>query len=331
MKYSRLALITALVLFCPMLCFPQLALRPSPKAGFETRIRTFVNGMQIVDTHEHLMEEKRVHKESIDFMWLLFHYADDDIKSAGLAKAEFAELLSSKYSIHEKWKIVKPFWEASSNTAYNRNVLLTLERLYGIPDLNDSTYELLSEKLKNSYNGKWYDFVLKEKSNIQYVIQDVDDERSGEPYFRYVEKFDQFIRIHSKAEVLALAKKANANVTSLDDYIALLAKSFQDARARGMIGVKSALAYHRILKYENVPKPIADSVFSKLMASSADKVFSFEQVKPFQDYVMHQIIQLVRKNDIHSSFTRDCNRVTAILSTTLIRNIWPICFFNTGT
>jgi len=303
MKHLFLTLVTSFLSFCPGYLFSQIQLRPLPKAGFETRIKKFVDNVELIDTHEHLMEEiKKGQKNSLDFMFLLSLYADDDIKSAGMSKTQFAELLTDKFTVPEKWKIIRPFWQASKNTAYNRVVLLTIDKLYGIKDLNENTVIPLSEKIRNSYDGKWYDYVLRERAKIKYVIQDVGRERSDDPIFRYVEKFDDFIRIHSRQEVSALGIRHNIKISNLDSYLEMLEKSFQDAIGRGIIGIKSALAYHRTLKYEKVPKAVADSVFENLMNSKSDKVFAFEDVKPFQDYVMHQIIQLAGKHDIPFQF-----------------------------
>src|SRR5690606_28979988 len=135
----------------------------------------------------------------------------------------------------EKWKRVKPFWEASKNTTYNRVVLLAIDRLYGIKDLDDSTVQLLSDKLKSSYNGKWYDYVLKDRAKIKFAIQDVGKARSKDPMYRYVEKFDQFIRIHSRQEVEAMGKSYNMKITDLDAYVAMLNKSFQESVDRGIV------------------------------------------------------------------------------------------------
>lgn len=302
MKAFPKSLIILLFLF-PTYLLAQVQIRPIPEAGFEKRIKDFVDNIELVDTHEHLMEEFiSSQKSAPDFMFLLALYADDDIKSAGMGKPEFAELLTNKYTIMEKWNLVKPYWEMSKNTAYNRNVLLTIDKLFGIKDLNETTVGPLSEKLKNSYDGRWYDYVLKERAKIKYIIQDVGNQRSKDPMFRYVEKFDDFIRIHSKAEVLALGSRHNMKIADLDSYMAVLNKSFQEAIGRGIIGVKSALAYHRTLKYDNVPKAVADSVFAKLIQSKNGKVFTFEEIKPFQDYIMHQIIQLAGKYDIPFQF-----------------------------
>lgn len=292
-----------LLFLSPTYLFSQIQIRPLPEAGFEGRIKNFVDNIELVDTHEHLMEEFiSSEKSSPDFMFLLALYADDDIKSAGMGKPEFAELLTDKYTVMEKWNRVKPYWEMSKNTAYNRTVLLTIDKLFGIKDLNETTVGPLSEKLKNAYNGKWYDYVLKERAKIKYVIQDVGTQRSKDPMFRYVEKFDDFIRIYSKDEVLALGSRHKMKISTLDSYVSVLNKSFQEAIDRGIIGVKSALAYHRTLKYDDVPKAGADSIFAKLMHSKNGRIFTFEEIKPFQDYIMHQIIRLAGKYDIPFQF-----------------------------
>lgn len=303
MKYISQILILISIILSPISIYAQILLRPMPEEGFQLRIKKFVDSIELVDTHEHLMAEQSAGTHTpIDFMLLLAHYADDDIKSAGMSKPQFAELLSDKYAVTEKWEIVKPYWEASKNTTYNRAVLLAIDELFDIGELNDNTVEVLSEKLRNSYDGTWYDYVLKEKAKIKYAIQDVGSRREEDSMFRYVEKFDQFISIQSKQDVLALEKSFTMKISNLDSYVDMLTKAFEQAIERGIVGVKSALAYHRPLNYENVTKEAADKVFSRLMESDEDSVFSFEEVKPFQDFIMHQIIQLVRKHDLPFQF-----------------------------
>jgi len=285
--------------FIPSLSSAQIQLRPLPDDGFEQRIADYVNGLELSDSHEHLMNQESVKNSTmLDFMLLLNHYADDDIKSAGMSKPQFAELLTNKYSVEEKWHIVKPYWEASKNTAYGRVVLLAMDQLYGIKELNDETVVELSETIRKSYDGDWYDYVLKEKANIKYAIMDVGSHRMEDEMFRYVEKFDQFIRINSREGLKSVGDKFSIEIKSLDDLNIVLKKSFKDAIDRGIVGVKSAAAYHRILKYENVSQDQAKEVFDKLMEFDDKDYLEFNAVKPLQDYMMHQIIQQARKHQI---------------------------------
>ncbi len=277
----------------------QIQLRPLPKDGFEQRIQDYVDSLPLVDSHEHLMVEEGVKNwNPLDFMLLLHHYADDDIKSAGMSKPQFAELLTDKYSVKEKWEILKPFWEASKNTAYGRVVLLTIDELYGIKDLTGETVEELSRQIKKSYETPWYDYVLKERAKIRYAIMDVGSGRRKDDMFRYVEKFDRFIRIDSKENLLSIGRDFNKDLATLDSFVSVLEDAFQQALDRDIVGVKSALAYHRILNYENVHIEKAEEVYNKIMNSSTEKIFDFNEVKALQDYMMHRIIGLARKHNL---------------------------------
>lgn len=290
-------------LFSTQSSFSQMQFQPlPPESGFETRIKSFVDNIELVDTHEHLIDERSVSGQSLDFMLLLEQYSDDDIKSAGMSKPQFAELLTDKYTIAEKWEILEPYWEASKHTNYNRTILLAINHLYGIQELNAETVTPLSEKMRTAYKDGWYEHILKERANVKYAILDVGSNRLDSDSYRYVEKFDPFIRIHSKQEILALGNNHGSAVSSLEAYVDVLEKAFQEAVDRGIVGVKSALAYHRTLDYENVAKPEAEDVFKKIIAGDAEETYRFEEVKPFQDYIMHQIIRLAGEYELPIQF-----------------------------
>lgn len=296
MKYL-LAIAISVIPFLPLSA--QIQLRPLPEKGFEQRIHDYVQNLELTDSHEHLMDEEGVRNwDPLDFMLLLHQYMDDEIKSAGMSKSQFADLMTNKYSIKEKWQIVKPYWEASKNTAYGRVILLTIDELFGIKELSGETVEKLSKQIKNSYNTAWYDEVLKKRANIKYAIMDIGSRRFEDDMFRYVEKFDQFIRIHSREDLVSASKNYNTDIPTLDSFVSALEQSFQQAIDRDIVGVKSALAYHRILYYENVPREIAEKTYLKIMNGPSDEKFEFEVVKALQDFMMHQIIQLAKKHDL---------------------------------
>ncbi len=276
----------------------QLPLRPLPQPGFAERLGTYVDTMVIVDTHEHLMDQKTVRDHMpLDFMLLLHHYADDDIKSAGMSKPQFASLMTDDYTVSEKWQIVRPYWEATRNTAYCRVVLLTLDRLFGIRDLNGETVHEISDTLRAVYETDWYDHVLRERSRIMYAIQDVGPRRMAGDLFVHVEKMDAFVRIFSGEDLRAVADPFQASLDDLDSYVTLLETAFQQAVNRGIVGIKSALAYHRTLHYADADRGEAEKIFGQLMGMP-DSRYTLEEVKPLQDFMMHQIIRLAREHDL---------------------------------
>ena len=276
----------------------QVRVRPNGAKGFEQNIATFVNNMKVVDTHEHLLSpEKLKQRTTLDFMLLLHHYSADDIKSAGLPSKQFSRLLKDTLTVMEKWSILEPYWERSKNTAYNRAALIAADKLFGINDINGSTVESLSDKIRNAYNGDWINQVMNE-AGIEYLIQDNDDRTFGTQGFRYVSRFDNYININSRQQILQIAKRQNSAIVNLDDLIKALENSFNEAMKKGIVAVKTGLAYNRILNYENTSRGDALRVFENLMSSTEKNTHSFFEVKPLQDYMMHRVLDLAEKNKL---------------------------------
>ena len=93
-------------------------------------------------------------------------YADDDIKSGGMPDKAFNSILQDSLSVSDKWEILKPYWENSFNTAYNRVTLLSAQKLFGIDDFNEKTVVEVSDKIKEAYKKDWFHTVLKDKCKI---------------------------------------------------------------------------------------------------------------------------------------------------------------------
>jgi len=277
----------------------QVQIKPLPKAGYEKRIWDHVDLMKVVDTHEHLRSFVGLKKvTSLDFMILLFQYNSDELQSAGMPSELYGKL--NTMTVMEKWQAIKPYWEASSNTAMNREVLLAADKLFGVKNIDSSTVEVLSEKIRDAYKDpdRWFKYVLEEKCNMDYVIVDLlgwlakEDHIRGNPtMFKHVKKFDHYIGIRSKDDFNNFTRLKSIN--SLKDLESALAIEFKNAIDSGYVGVKSALAYGRILKYDNVTKEKAEKVFNKI--SNASGELSFDEVKPLQDYMMHRVLDLARK------------------------------------
>ena len=299
--------ITALLLVISVFTgFSQVQIRPLPKPGFEQRIREYVDNMKVVDTHEHLTVPTDVtNLYAPDFSLLFLQYPSDDFNSAGWPwGSSFYDnkFLSGSMTVKEKWDKVKPYWEASFNTAYNRAMLLSAMQLFGVETIDNSTVEELSAKIANAYKNpvKWYDEVLKEKCRFEYVIKDQfnypHDTLLGRSMFRFVKRFDNFVYINSKQDIANLEKQGQSKIGTLDGLIAELKESFSTSISQGIIGIKNALAYDRVIFYENVSKERAEEVFNKILNSPDNVGFTFEEVKPLQDYMMHRVLDLAREN-----------------------------------
>ncbi len=111
----------------------------------------------------------------------------------------------------------------------------------------------------------------------------------------HVERFDHFIQVSSKTEILKLGSDYGINIRSIDNYIYALRKAFEAGVDYKMVGVKTALAYQRILKFNNTSSERAQTVFEALLR---EEVINTGDIKAFQDFMMHRVLDLAREFDL---------------------------------
>jgi hypothetical protein len=268
-----------------------------PEPGFEARIEDYINDIGLIDTHEHLItEEERIERAGqLDFTYLFSHYANEDLISASNLRGIINIVFSNDFPLEDRWELFQPFFKEMRNTAYARAVLLAANDIYGISDINDDTYVTLSEKIRENSKPGLYKTILKEKSGIDLSITDGGHRLYDTLYYRHVERFDQFILVSSKRDITGLGSTYDINVRSLDDYLKALRKAFKAGVDYHMVGVKSALAYQRILKFNNTSHARAQSVFETLFREEA---VNKDELKALQDFMMHRVLDLAEEFDL---------------------------------
>lgn len=291
-QYQHTKFTLAFTLLFLNLLQAQVQIVDPPKPGFEERIKLAVNEIFIIDTHEHLsLEEHRIkNAKKLDFTFLFNHYAKEDLISASNKKGLVNVIYNDTYSLNDRWELLQPLYKAMRSTGYGRVPLIAARDLYDVSEINKSTIEELSEKIKKASKPGLYKKILKEKSKIELSIQDMGHNKFDPDFYRHVERFDRFILVSSRSEIMGLGKSQNITITSLNDYLKALRKSFVAGVDYGMVGVKSGLAYKRILNYKSVSKEEADKVFTALLENSS---LSSQEIKLLQDYFMHRVLDLV--------------------------------------
>lgn len=289
-------IVLLLILFNSYLSNSQIMVKPLPEKGFEKRIKSYIDNLKIVDTHEHLLFPAKISEwTSLDFMLLLSAYSKDDIISSGMSASVFNSLKKDSLSINKKWELIKPYLDKSFNTAFCRNALIASKQLFGIDEFDESTVTALSEKIKKAYQSDNWFYEVLDKSKIEYVIQDGFWVPGGGPRefkgnkFRYVARFDDFVSILGSGDINNLANKNNTRIESFDDLLKAFDFAFESAVQKGIVGIKCGVAYSRILYFGNVPKKRAEEIFTMIMTKPAG--YTFEDVKPLQDYMLHRIIE----------------------------------------
>jgi hypothetical protein len=204
--------------------------------------------------------------------------------------------------VAEKWKIIEPYWEKSFNTISNRILLLAIRDLYNIDQLNATTIEPLSVRIKNAYSGDWFNTVLRDRCNISYVIMDGDNLGERYDYVKYVKRFAPWLTLNSKFRIDSIAVMQVEPIYTLEDYVKSMKIVFEDAMKKGMAAVKINAAYKRTLYFEKVPVESARRVFRTIINGNEDLVLEAKDAKPLQDYMMFQLLELAKKYKIPVAF-----------------------------
>jgi len=269
------------------------------------RIRTEVEGISLIDTHEHLISEGVRLRQKIDLFYWFSHYASSDLVSAGMSQQTMESLRDPDRPLHERWLEFAPFWEEARTTGYGRALLLAARDLFDIPDINETTYQELSEKISASNYEGWYDHVLKERANIAlailHPIPDFDPtplEEIDRRFFAPVIVMNEFITPCNGTELRMLAQKTGVAIHSLDDLLKAMDLAFEQAVEAGVVGVKVSVAYSRSLDFEKIAKADAERVFNQLnrypvgpAGFTPQPPVSWAEAKPLQDYLMHQTVR----------------------------------------
>jgi Predicted metal-dependent hydrolase of the TIM-barrel fold len=281
----------------------QEQIKTSLNPGYEQRIKDYIDTLKIFDTHEHMFNPEMLKSTNfLDFSLLLQQNSYDGLISAGMPDSTLRQLFFEPLTPKEKWKIIEPYWNNSFNTTPDRILLLAIKNLYGIDDLNESTVETLSLKIKKAYEGDWFNHVLKDLCRIDYIIEDGDNVGDKYDFIRYAKRFNSWLTLRTKYRIDSLAVMEVEPIYTLEDYVRSLRTAFENALKQGMVAIKINVSYKRTLSFDNVTTEAARKVFHSLVNGNEDFTLSLQEAKPLQDYMLHQLLNLAEKYKIPVAF-----------------------------
>lgn len=265
-------------------------------------ILTAVLDMPVIDTHEHLPPDEKRRDRTRDVLGeYLTHYLSSDLVSAGLSKQDLEAACDPARPIAERWQLVERYWEWSRFTGYARALDLSVRRIYGISSIRRETIEELNEAFQAARCDEGhFHRVLKEICHIRTAILDAP----GEPddcdaaFFRRVWQPAPYVMAAPRDEMSMidwLEKRFGLTVKNLDDWLECFDRELERILARGAVGLKNALAYHRTLYYaSDVPYTTAKQAFSASVSrwdqgGRRPEGLVFEP--PLQDYIMHWVFR----------------------------------------
>ena len=264
----------------------------------------------IFDTHEHILDERDRRESNLDFSLLFMQYASTDLLTSGLTEEEFIIFQDPKTDLEKKWSYFSKHWPNIKNTSYCKLILEAIKDLYGFEDINEKNYIELSKKIRNNRDVKWYDLVIKYKSNIKMVLNHLE----GIPQaintvvdredFRPVINMDEIISTCCMEDIQKWEKRFSINIYKLQDLLGVIDSIFVKKDEIGYKAVKTTMAYMRSINFEETTFEEANKVFSHFFKLKSygflekKDFISKDGLKPFQDYLLHYIIQKAVEHEL---------------------------------
>ncbi len=266
----------------------------------ETKMRVLeaVEDFEIIDAHEHLPPEQERTESKVDVFTLFSHYTRGDLLVAGMSESDYCSLFDRTIPLDQRWSIFSPYWERIRWGSYARAALLGVKRFYGFEDINDDTYEMLSEAIQEQNKPGIYQRVLRNACKIRTALNQ---------YF-YFEDGVQYWPVRADTPLLTplvpliyemetwerLAHPLfdpEAKVRSLDDYLDALRAYVVRIKKKGVVGLKMISYPCGIPNRED-----ALTLFNRLREGTESELSI--PTNPLKDYVIDQMISFATNQNL---------------------------------
>lgn len=257
-------------------------------------IRKLIDETPIVDTHEHIIEERHrlepANHWRLDDIGILFtHYLDSDLLVSGMPQEDLNKVFLRETPPETKWALTKPWWERTRNTGYGLCVREAVSALYGEDDITDANWEGISGKIREMIKPGYYQHVLRKASNIDHCqVNSLEFSPFCETDYPDLLLQDlSFVPMSTGLDVAGLSQKSGIEVKSLDDWYQVIDWCFAAYGPRA-VAVKNQSAYGRKLDYDRVSREDASLIFDRHLQSGF-KMHGLER-KPLEDHLFHYCV-----------------------------------------
>ena len=253
-----------------------------------------VNQTPLVDTHEHLSEEKerlsQNNKPHADFGMLMSHYSDSDLQVAGLSMEDYQTLIGPDLAPKDKWRLVAPYYARCRHTGYQLCIRETVRALYDEDDISEDNCERISAKLAQGVQPGFYRHILRDIANIEYCQVNALEAS----VFRETDQPDLLCQDISTIElsttyldVPKISAKAGRSVTNLQQWHEVIDWCFAQYGPRA-IATKNQSAYSRRLDYAQVTDAEAAPLFDRYLRDK--KAVTPAELKTIQDHLFNYCV-----------------------------------------
>ncbi len=264
----------------------------------EQQLVSALEGIEIIDAHEHLSPERFRTGTKVDVFTLFAHYTSGDLKVAGMSDADYQATQDTELPLEHRWRLLAPYWERIRWGSYARAALLAVQKFYGADDISEKTYVTISERMAAANTPGIYQRVLKEACNIrtaltQCVRTDVDKPLLT-PVMPLVTEMGDWGQVsrpaftdwHGNPRPIA----PSMSIRNLDDLLDANRSYIVQVKSEDAVGLKMMSN-----PYESPSREAAQQCFKDLRTGTAT---SLPAVNPLRDYVVDEMIRFAGEQDL---------------------------------
>ena len=250
--------------------------------ALETSLTDAMAEMEIIDCHEHLGPEKGRVESDVDVFTLFSDYTSRDLLMAGMTVDEYRSLQDRSIPLQQRWELFKPFWREIRWGSYARASLLAARKFYDVDDINEDTYEPLSERIQAANTAGIYQRVLGDACNIRVALTQCGSTDLDSPLL--VPLMPIFFDTRTWETLSGEPCVADTEVSSLDDYLEAVRRYVARVKSEGAVGLK--------MVSNPFGKPDRDEAAAAFDALRKDPEMYLADPNPLKDYLADQAIAI---------------------------------------
>ena len=205
------------------------------------------------------------------------------------------------------WPKAKADFVNARATSFYRYQLPAFTDLYGVDfeSITDEQARAVNDRIFANYqDARWFHDVVTNRANIELMLIDPYWARLkfeiSYPFQVQVFNVTTLVRGFHSSEFSnpwdspwQFASDEGLKLESLEDYLVVLDRLVQKAKAAGAVCLKTTLAYQRTLEFENVPREAAARIFGRARGS-----LSAQEQKAFEDFTLWRLVELSARYEL---------------------------------
>src|ERR1044071_317397 len=267
----------------------------------------FVNGIGIIDVHEHHIPELLLNPD-VNLLQLFQQ------SYAGWTQARPYPLPSETRDTDpmlaqpgsSTWQGIAPFLEQSGSNSFVQNLVAAITELHspGHRAITPDNWQQIDASVRQQHQKPdWCRETLR-RAGIAHLITDpytdplLDARAALGNNYNSVVRINSFAcgwhpesRDHNGNNAWTLLRKLGSAPACFDDYLAGLEKLIDGMASRHQLALKNALAYDRSLDFDEPDEKLARQAWGKASPSFAER-------KAFGDFVIDRVCRLAGERDL---------------------------------